>query len=236
MILGVIQARMSSTRLPGKVLMPIMGRPMLALQIERLRRSRRIDGLVVATSDQPTDDPIAAFCDGEGVSCHRGPLADVLTRVHDAAAAFDPPVETIVRLTADCPLSDWEIVDTCIDMHLAARDDYTGNGVMRSYPDGLDVEVMTGAALHEAYLHASAGPEREHVTMFLYRHPKQFKIGHVVQKPNLAAVRWTVDTAVDFKLVSEIFEALLPATPDFRQRDILAMFQLPQPGPPRLVI
>jgi len=234
-IIGIVQARMSSTRLPGKVLSSIMGRPMMALQIERLRRSRRIDRLVVATSDQPSDDPIVAFCSGENIACYRGPLDDVLTRVYDAAVTFGP-AENVVRLTADCPLTDWEIVDTCIDLHLAAGNDYTSNAVLRSYPDGLDVEVMTAAALRDAYLHSPPGPEREHVTMFLYRHPERFKIGHMVQEPDLADVRWTVDTAEDLKLVTGIFETLLPSNQTFRQQDILALFDLPPPGPPQMVV
>ena len=220
MILGVVQARMSSTRLPGKVLKPVVGRPMLGRQIDRLRRSRRIHTLVVATSTQPSDNAISDFCAAEDIRCFRGPLEDVLGRFQGAVEAFEG-AEHVVRLTADCPLIDWAVVDDAIALHLRERADITGNAVVRSYPDGLDVEVMTVAALKAADRGAQGSYEREHVTPYLYRHPELFRCVHLVQQPDLAALRWTVDTAEDFRILEAVFGGLLPIKPDFLQPDIL---------------
>ena len=186
MILAILQARMSSTRLPGKVLRPLAGRPMMVRQLDRLKRSQRIDRLVVATSTEPIDDAIADFCTREAILCHRGPLTDVLARFAGAAEAFGP-ADHIVRLTADCPLTDWEIIDACINLHLETGSDYTSNGVERTFPDGLDVEVMTAAAaLKRTQAQAAAGPEREHVTMYIYRNPSQFRLTHLKQSFDLS--------------------------------------------------
>jgi spore coat polysaccharide biosynthesis protein SpsF len=234
MILGVLQARMSSTRFPGKILERLMDRPMMSLQIERLRRSRRMDRVIVATSNDTSDDVVVEFCARENIGCYRGPLDDVLSRVHDAAVEFGP-VDHVVRLTADCPLADWEIIDQCIQMHLSARADYTSNTVQRTYPDGLDVEVIAMTALGKAYRLAPPGQEREHVTMYLYQHPELFKVAQMVQEPDLADLRWTVDTPADFKLITDVFGMLLPTQPHFLQSDVLSLFGFPIPRAPELV-
>ena len=222
MILAVLQARMSSTRLPGKVLRPLLGMPMIGRQIERLRRSQRISRLAVATSVDASDQPIAEFCASIDIGCHRGSLADVLDRYKTAAQAFGP-ASHIVRLTADCPLIDWHIVDECIALHLASGSDYTTNGVERSYPDGLDVEVMTTATLLKIHAAAAPGPEREHVTMHIYRNPQLFRIAHLVQERQLGDLRWTVDTPDDFRMVERVFQELLAGKPDFAMDDVLAL-------------
>lgn len=220
MILAILQARMSSTRLPGKVLRPMVGRPMMGRQIDRIRRSMRVDRLVVATSDQAADDPVAAFCAGEGVGCFRGSLDDVLGRFHGAATAFGP-ADHVVRLTADCPLIDWTVIDAAIDLHLRTGADCSGNVIERTYPDGLNVEVMTAATLARAEREAADRYEREHVTPYVYRHPELFRLAHLIQSPNLAELRWTVDNAADFAMVEAVFERLLPASSTFVQADVL---------------
>jgi len=148
MILAILQARTSSSRLPGKVLKPILGKPMLLLQIERVRRARKIDKLVVATSNDPSDDGIEALCKQHGIDCFRGSLNDVLDRFYRAALTYNP--EHIVRLTGDCPLIDPELVDSIIDMHLEGNYDYTSNAIQMTFPDGLDVEILTIKVLKEA--------------------------------------------------------------------------------------
>lgn len=222
MILAILQARMSSSRLPGKVLKPILGRPMLGRQLDRLRRSARIGRLAVATSREAGDDAIAAFCAGEGVACHRGPLEDVLGRFAGALAELGP-ADHVVRLTADCPLADWTVIDACIARHLETGADYTSNAIERTYPDGLDVEVMTAATLLRAARDASPGPEREHVTMHIYRHPERFRLAALTQSPDLQHERWTVDTADDFRMAEAVFAELFPVKPDFTQADVLAL-------------
>ena len=224
MILAILQARMSSRRLPGKVMRPLLGKAMLGRQIDRLRRATRIDRLVVATSTQADDDAIAAFCVAEGVACFQGPLDDVLTRFHGAAAAHGP-AEAIVRLTADCPLADWRVIDRCVGLHLETGADYTSNAVIRSFPVGLDVEVMTSAALDSAFREARDADEREHVTLFVNRRPTRFRLAHLVQERPLGALRWCVDTPADFAFVEAVYARLFPARPDFGQPEILDLLE-----------
>ncbi len=155
MILAVLQARISSTRLPGKVLMPILREPMIVRQIERVARSRRIDKLVVATSDQPADDAIEAAVRREGIAVHRGPLDNVLQRFIGALDAY--PADHVVRLTADCPLADPELIDATIDLCLSAGADYASNSPEgAAWPKGLDVEVITAEGLRRAAREADA--------------------------------------------------------------------------------
>lgn len=218
MIVGILQARMSSTRLPGKVMRPILGVPMISRQLERLQRAATLDRLVVATSLEGSDTPLANHVASLGVGVHRGPLDDVLGRFAGAAAVSG--ATHVVRLTADCPLADWSVVDQCVEMHLETGADYTSNAVVRSYPDGLDVEVIKREVLDTADREAPAGADREHVTPFIYARPDRFQISHLVQEPNLEHVRWTVDTPEDFAFVTEVYEALYPAKPAFTTADI----------------
>ncbi len=219
-MLAVLQARMSSSRLPGKVLRPILGRPMIALQIERLRRARRLTGIVVATSTGAEDDAIEACCRTIGAGCYRGPLDDVLARFIGAVAAAGSP-KTFLRLTADCPLADWGLVDRCIEAHEAARADLTYTSEHWTFPKGLDVEVCETAALVEADTKAHDPYEREHVTPYIYRHPERFSLKSITREPPLR-YRWTVDTPQDFAFVSAVYEALYPARPAFTSEDVLA--------------
>jgi spore coat polysaccharide biosynthesis protein SpsF len=219
-VLAILQARMSSSRLPGKVLKPIMGRPMLGRHIDRLRRCSTIDRLVVATSVEKSDDAIAAFCAAEGVSCYRGPLADVLARFEGAARENDP-VDHVVRLTGDCPLADPAIIDRVVRTHLAGHYDYTSNTFELKFPNGLDTEIMRRDALRQAASEAREPYDREHVTPFIYRRPGRFRMGSVVNDANLGHMRWTVDTEADFRLVETVYRALLPRNESFAYNDIL---------------
>ena len=219
-MLAVLQARMSSSRLPGKVLRPILGRPMIALQIERLRRARRLTDIVVATSDETEDDAIEACCHDIEADCYRGALDDVLARFVGALAAAGTP-KTFLRLTADCPLADWSLVDRCIEAHEATGADLTYTSENWTFPKGLDVEVCETAALIEAGLNAHDPFEREHVTPYIYRHRERFALHSITRDPPLR-FRWTVDTPQDFAFVSAVYEALYPANPAFTSQDVLA--------------
>lgn len=219
-VLAILQARMGSSRLPGKVLKPIMGRPMLGRHIDRLKRCSTIDRLVVATSADKGDDPIAAFCAAEGVSCYRGPLQDVLAR-YETAARENDPVDHVLRLTGDCPLADPAIIDRVVRTHLAGNYDYTSNTLEVKFPDGLDAEIMTREALNQAASEAREPYDREHVTPFIYRRPDRFRMGSVVNDANLGHMRWTVDTEADFRLVEAVYRALLPRNDAFAYSDIL---------------
>lgn len=221
MIVAILQARMTSTRLPGKVMKPILGMPMIGRHIERLNRCESLDRIVVATSRDPSDDGLAAYCESLGVRIFRGPLDDVLSRF--AGAAIANGAGHVVRLTADCPLADPGVIDACVWRHVETGADYTSNTIERSYPDGLDVEVMTVAALKTMQAEAKDPYEREHVTPFLYRHPERFRIAQLVQSAQRSDRRWTVDTPEDFEFVSRVFYMLYPTNPRFGQADIEAL-------------
>jgi spore coat polysaccharide biosynthesis protein SpsF len=220
MILAILQARVSSTRLPGKVLKPILGQPMLARQIERLGRMHRVDKLIVATSLDFSDNPIEKLCGEVGVHCFRGSLDDVLDRYYWAAKSHDP--EHVVRLTGDCPLTDRHLIGRVIDFHLEGEYDYTSNTLNPSFPNGLDVEVIRFASLFQAWKEAKLPSHREHVTPFIQENPHRFNLGSFRNSVDLSFLRWTVDESVDFELVTRIYEALYPNQPDFTTRDILA--------------
>lgn len=221
MIVAILQARCSSTRLPNKVLKPLLGKPMILRQIERVRRATLIDELVVATSTDPSDDELARVCSDIGQRVFRGSLDDVLDRVYRAAVACAP--DYVVRLTADCPLIDPEVIDDVIRSCQGNNCDYASNGVEPTYPDGLDVEAMRLAALERAWRDAQLPSEREHVTPFIYRHPEIFSICHVRNDVDLSHLRWTVDNPEDFQFVSRVFDALYPNKPAFVTKDILEL-------------
>ena len=208
---------MSSSRLPGKVLKPLVGAPMILRQIERLRRAVALDGIVVATSTEASDDVLCDACDAAGIEVVRGDLNDVLDRFRQAARVLGDPAH-VVRLTADCPLADWTVVDACVALHLRAGADYTSNVIQRSFPKGLDVEVMTLAALDRVWREATDPYEREHVTPYIHRHPELFGLAHLTQGVDQSAWRWTVDTPEDWAMVEAVYQALYrPGEPFTRE-------------------
>ncbi|GAA5159286.1 glycosyltransferase family protein [Viridibacterium curvum] len=220
-VLAILQARVSSTRLPRKVLLPLLGEPMLARQIERIRRAQRIDKLIVATSSDPSDDPLEALCSQIGVECYRGSLNDVLDRFAQAAMLDRP--DHVVRLTGDCPLTDPQLIDRVIVRHLSSGADYTSNVAPPSFPDGLDVEVMRLTALEAAHQEAALQSEREHVTQYLVKHPDFFMHASVCSEVDLSHLRWTVDEPDDLQLVERVYAALYPANPAFGMQDVLRL-------------
>ena len=220
MILAVLQARMSSTRLPGKVLRDLAGAPLLARQAERLARARRIDRLVLATSDEPEDDAVARLGESLGLGVHRGPLQDVLARFAGALDAFGQAAH-VVRLTGDCPLADPRVIDELIDLHLARGADYSNNtGDRRTFPHGLDAEIMRSDVLRTAAAEATDPYEREHVTPFIYRRPERFQLAFLVSGDDHGEARWTVDTPEDFEFVRAVYEGLYAADPAFTSDDV----------------
>jgi spore coat polysaccharide biosynthesis protein SpsF len=222
-VVGILQARMSSTRLPGKVLLPLVGRPILERQIQRLQRTRNLDQLIVATTVDPSDDAIAALCADLGVASFRGSRDDVLDRYYHAALRGHP--SHVVRLTADCPLADPDLIDQAVDFALSGGFDYASNTLRPTWPDGLDVEVMTFAALETAWHNAVSPVDREHVTQFIIKHPERFSHGSLENDVDLSAMRWTVDEPRDYDFVSRVYELLYPANPAFTARDVLVLLQ-----------
>ena len=205
---AIIQARMTSTRLPGKVMADLCGAPLLERMLERVRRAERPAGIVVATTTNATDEPVAALCERLGVGVFRGDEADVLGRF--AGAAEVAGAEAIVRLTADCPVHDPDLIDAAIAGFEAGGWDYYGNAVERTYPDGLDVEVFSRRALNEAAAAASHPFLREHVTPWISGKRPQygcgdFRRGAMRFAADFSHLRWTVDTADDLARVRRLW-------------------------------
>ena len=220
-VLAILQARMSSNRLPGKVLKKILGKPMLALHLERLQASTRIDQLVVATSDEPSDDGIEHLCQQLKVNCFRGSLNNVLDRFYQAAQQYNQnnSIEHIVRLTGDCPLADSEIIDQLIIKHINSDACYSSNVVPATYPDGLDAEIFPMTQLASAWKNASSAFELEHVTPYIREHCTNMQ--NLNFQRDTSHHRWTVDLAEDFELVTRIYETLYPINPRFTFLDTL---------------
>jgi spore coat polysaccharide biosynthesis protein SpsF len=220
-----IEARMRSTRLPGKVLLPVLGEPMLARMVERLRRVRRADRIVVATTVDPADDPIVAAAESLGVGWHRGSEADVMGRVLDAARAAD--ADLIVETTADCPVIDPGVIDQLIATFLTNRVDYCANVLAPTYPRGLDAQVFPTAVLADAASRTDDPADREHVSLYLYEHPERYRLLNVASglPPEAGELRLTVDTAEDYHLITAVYEALYPTHPTFGLTDLLALFE-----------
>ena len=206
---AIVQARMSSTRLPGKVLLPLHGMPMIAFMCQRVRRARLVDALVLATSTDLADDALAAEAARHGIDCHRGDLADVLSRFEGAASAAN--ADLIVRLTGDCPLIEPALIDLVVRTLSERGADYASNVTVPTYPDGLDVEAFTRAALTQAHADARLPSEREHVTPFIRNHPERFAQASVESVVDLSSLRWTVDHADDLAMVRELLAGFTPA-------------------------
>lgn len=216
---------MSSTRLPGKVMADLVGAPMIARQIERVRLARRIDRIVLATSTDPSDDALAEGARALGVGVHRGALDDVLGRYVGALEAFGP-ADHVARLTGDCPLADPDVIDATIDLHLERGTDYAANTpAHRTYPKGLDVEVARADCLRRAGREATDPYEREHVTPFFYRHPERFRQAFLSQDAEEGELRWTVDRPDDLDFVRAVYGALYPRKPDFGSDDVRAFLR-----------
>lgn len=218
-IVAIIQARMGSTRLPGKVLKPILSRPMLDIQLERVRRCCEIKKIIIAISDKAADSAILELSKINSIDCFRGDETNVLKRFYEAAQFARADV--VVRLTADCPLIDPQIIDEVIRHYVAnyPRYDYASNVFPRTFPRGMDVEVFSFDALKQAYENASSDYEKEHVTPYIIKHLRK---GSVVRDQSEASRRLTVDTPEDFEVIRLLYTALYPHNPSFTLDDILA--------------
>lgn len=203
-IVAIIQARMGSTRLPGKVLKDLEGQTVLARVVERVRRARLIDDLLVATTDKRGDNAIVEECQRYHVKVFRGDEEDVLDRYCRAAQFVG--AEIVVRITADCPLIDPEIIDLTIAAFLTKHPDYASNALVRTYPRGLDTEVFSMGALERAWREAPTPYQRAHVTPYIYEHPEAFKVLPVTGDGDFSFHRWTVDTAEDLEFARAIYE------------------------------
>jgi spore coat polysaccharide biosynthesis protein SpsF len=219
---AIVQARMTSTRLPGKVLLDLGGRPMLARQLDRLKLCEMLDEIVVATTTNRTDDPVIDLCRQERVRFFRGSEHDVLGRY--VAAARDVGAEVVVRVTADCPLIDPEITDLVVSelVNNSATCDYVSNSTKQTFPRGLDAEAFFLDTLLRMDRLATSDAAREHVTLFLtYERPELFLCRDIVDSADHSDLRWTVDTATDMELVRTIFDDLGMSSRTVLYREIL---------------
>ncbi|MEI7635799.1 MAG: glycosyltransferase family protein [Syntrophus sp. (in: bacteria)] len=219
MITAFIQARMSSTRFPGKVLKPILRRPMLELQIERVKLSETIDRVVVVTSTHSADQQIVNLCERLNMDVFCGSLENVLDRFYQAAKKYQP--DHIVRLTGDCPLIDSKVIDDIVRLYLEKKCDYGTNCMPPTYPNGLDAEIFSFDMLKQAQLEASLPSHLEHISVFFEDQPERFRIVNLAHATDLSQMRWTVDEPEDFEFVKSIFEMLYPFNPAFGMEDVL---------------
>ena len=222
-IVAIIQARTDSTRFPKKVLADVLGKPMIAHLIERVKKSKLIDQLVLATTTRKIDDPITDVAKENKINIFRGNFEDVLDRYYKAAKKYQADI--VVRITGDCPLIDPHIVDQVIQYFLENKYDYVTNTLEPTYPDGLDVEVFSFKALEIAWKEAQLLSEREHVTPYIVNHPEKFRISNVRNTADLSNLRWTVDRKEDLEFVKEIFKRLYKEKTMFHMQDILELLQ-----------
>ena len=201
--LVILQARMSSRRLPGKVLLTLNDKPMIYWQIKRILRAKSITKLVVAISEHPSDDILANYLDEIAQEYIRGPLDNVLERFIQANKLYNP--QSIVRITGDCPFVMPEIIDSVVSLFNETKFDYVSNVVDLTFPDGLDVEVFKANVLEKLTNYPLSSVEKEHVTLGILNRKDDFIIGNYSNSKNLSHYRWTVDTAEDFNFVSKIF-------------------------------
>jgi spore coat polysaccharide biosynthesis protein SpsF len=220
-VVAIVQARMESKRLPGKTLVDICGKPLLVHIIERIKRCSTIQTIAVATTSAPVDKVLIRLADKMGVSSYAGASEDVLDRFYYAAKLFKADV--VVRITADDPFKDPRIVDLVTRrlLYSSGELDYVSNTIAPTYPEGLDVEVFTFAALERAWHDACLDSEREHVTPYIWKHPELFRLYNVVHRPNLSHLRWTLDYEQDLAFARAVYERLYKPNRVFLMRDIL---------------
>lgn len=226
-IVTIVQARMSSKRLPGKVMLPILGKPLLIRMLERVQAAKFIGQLVVATSTNPDDDEIEKLCTNENIICYRGHLTDLLDRHYQVAKLYN--ADAIVKIPSDCPLIDPSVIDRVIDHYVKSdKFDLVSNLHPASYPDGNDVEILSFAALECAWKDAVKDYEREHTTPFIWEHDEHFAIGNVIWETGLdysSSHRWTIDFPEDYEFIRKVYVELYPENPAFDLNDILNLLK-----------
>lgn len=201
--------------------MEVLGKSLLEYQIERLRQIPSAPSICIATTTNDTDRPTLALAKKLGVHVFCGSEEDVLARYY--FAALEMKAEAIVRVTADCPLIDPDIIENIISVYRNSSVDYVSNTLERTYPRGLDAEVFSAKVLKEAFLEATLPAHREHVTPFIRENKERYRLKNISGQKNNAAHRWTVDTSEDFSLIKNLLEAVYPTNPRFRMKDVLAV-------------
>lgn len=225
-ILAIIQARTGSTRLPGKVFLPLAGEPLLLRMYQRVKRSVSLDEIVIATSNNPSDDIVEKFCHENNIKCFRGDENDLLDRHYKAALEFQ--ATHVVKIPSDCPLIDPAVIDRVVKLYLAKKNsfDYVSNLHPATYPDGNDVEIMPVEILEIAWKEATKDFEREHTTPFIWENPDRFRIGNDTWETGLdfsMSHRFTIDYEEDYKFISAIFDELYYSKEFFSLCDVMQL-------------
>lgn len=216
-----IEARMASTRLPGKIMLPFVGKPNLEMMIERLKRSRTVDRIVVATTTSPKDDAIVELCHSLRVSYYRGSEEDVLKRLVEAGKSVNADI--VVETTSDCPVIDWRHIDYLVNLFFSGNYDYVSNIIERSFPRGFDVQIFPLFLLEKVEKNTKDYAYREHPTFYIYTHSEQFKLKNWKAKGKMfwPDLRVTLDTKEDYQVLSSVFNNLYPANPDFSAENVV---------------
>lgn len=221
-VIGIIQARLDSTRLPKKVLSNIVGKPMIIHLLDRAKKSKLLDNIVIATTTNKSDDEIERIVKEYGFDIFRGSQDDVLDRYYNAAKLYNADI--IVRITGDCPLLDPMVVDHAVKYFKDNDFDYISNVIEPTYPDGLDIEVFSFNALEKAWKNANLKSEREHVTPYI-KNPENFRVSNFKNNKDLSHMRWTVDEPRDLDFVREIYKRLYPKKKLFLMDDVLKLLE-----------
>ena len=219
----IIQARNGSTRLPGKVMRRVNHKTIIEYVVERVSASRLADKIIVATTNDSSDDVLADLMESKGIACVRGSVLDVLDRYYQTACVFG--LNNIVRITADCPLIDAAVIDQVIEKFMSTGVDYCSNILERTYPDGQDVEVFTFDALEKSWREAIRGNEREHVTVYMRSNPEYFQLANLAHEPSLGKKRWTLDYEEDFALIEKVLNGFSGYADYFHMEDVLEYFE-----------
>jgi len=224
-IIGLIQVRMGSTRLPGKALRQIAGQPMLWHVIHRVRAAQRLDGVCVATSVNPLDDPIEKLACAESLPVYRGSETDVLDRLYQAARWLK--ATAVVRVTGDCPLVDPALIDRLVEFHLQNADKYdcVSNVHPPTFPDGLDLELIPFTTLQAAWKETKDAFDREWAMRYIFENPRRFRVGNLANAEDLSALRWTVDHEEDIIFMEEIFSRLGRGGRIFHMEEVLELLE-----------
>ncbi len=223
-ITAIVQARIGSTRLPGKILKELSGKSVLWHVVNRLSHSKLCNKIVIATTTEPEDDVVENYCVENNFPYYRGSSENVLSRYYETAKVFG--AEIIIRITSDCPLIDPEIIDKMLEQFLSEKSkiDYMSNVFPRMFPRGLDTEIFTCDALEISFNNAVNQNDLEHVTPYIYQHPEKFKIKNFANDKDLSFHRWTIDTTEDYELIKSIYNKLYESGKIFLLNDILKLF------------
>jgi len=220
-IVAIIQARMSSTRLPKKVLLPLGKKTVIENVYDRVGRSKLVNRVVLATTTDPSDDVLAKLCEEKGIEVFRGSLEDVLDRYYQAGLKYHADV--IVRITGDCPLTDPKIIDRAISVHLKDKNDFTATAYLgnETFPDGLDVDIFSFKTIKTSWENAKLPYQREHIGQYVTANASDFKIGSIQNDQNLSSKRWTLDEPSDYEFLKAIYQGLGKDGNDFGMEQVL---------------